>query len=159
MLKLKGKKIFTILRWTFLFIQICGAAPYVWKTLNVGFLLLWYSVVCTVQSFSLIYLPFVSWSICTRRGSVDKLGMRIPRTWWWEVHSMFLCQFFSKSGPYFRQDIFIVICLLTFELRQKYNHFSKSLQWCASLVKIWQLAQEIEFRQNVFKVIWSWWPC
>ena len=43
--------------------------------------------------FSLIYLPFVSWSICTRRGSVDKLGMRIPRTYWWEVHSMFLCQF------------------------------------------------------------------
>ena len=34
----------------------------------------------------------------------------------------------SKSGQYFRQDIFIVICLLTFKLRQKYNHFSKSLQ-------------------------------
>ena len=34
----------------------------------------------------------------------------------------------SKSGQNFRQDIFIVICLLTFKLRQKYNHFSKSLQ-------------------------------
>ena len=41
--------------------------------LPVGFLLLWYSVLCTVESLCLLYLLFISWFICSRRWRMDKL--------------------------------------------------------------------------------------
>ena len=40
-----------------------------------GFLLLWNSVLCTVESLSLLYLLFRSWFICSRRWCMDKLGV------------------------------------------------------------------------------------
>ena len=43
--------------------------------LTVGFLLLRYSVLCTVESLSLLYLLFISWFICPRRQFMDKLGI------------------------------------------------------------------------------------
>ena len=43
--------------------------------LPVGFLLLWYSVLCTVESLSLLYLLFISWFICSRRWCMDKWGV------------------------------------------------------------------------------------
>ena len=39
-----------------------------------GFFLLWYSVLCTIESLSLLYLLFISWFICSRRWCMDKLG-------------------------------------------------------------------------------------
>ena len=43
--------------------------------LPVGFLLLWYSVLFTVESLSLLYLLVISWFICFRRWCIDKLGV------------------------------------------------------------------------------------
>ena len=43
--------------------------------LPVGFLLLWYSVLFTVESISLLYLLLISWFICSRRWCIDKLGV------------------------------------------------------------------------------------
>ena len=43
--------------------------------LPVEFLLLRYSVLCTVESLSLLYLLFISWFICSRRWCMDKLGV------------------------------------------------------------------------------------
>ena len=43
--------------------------------LTVWFLLLWYSIVCSVESLSLFYLLFVSWFICTWRRVMDTLGI------------------------------------------------------------------------------------
>ena len=45
------------------------------RGLPVGFLLLRYSVLFTVESLSLLYLFFISWFICSRRWCVDKLGV------------------------------------------------------------------------------------
>ena len=45
------------------------------QSLPVGFLLLWYSVLCTVESLYLLYLLFISWFICSRRWCMDKLGI------------------------------------------------------------------------------------
>ena len=42
--------------------------------LHVGFLLLRYSVLCTVESLSLLCLLFISWFICSRRWCMDKVG-------------------------------------------------------------------------------------
>ena len=44
------------------------------RCLPVGFLLLRYSVLSTVESLSLLYLLFISWFICSRRWCIDKLG-------------------------------------------------------------------------------------
>ena len=44
-------------------------------SLPVGFLLLLYSVLFTVESLSLLYLLFISWSICSRRWCIDKTGV------------------------------------------------------------------------------------
>ena len=41
-------------------------------SLPVGFLLLWYSVLCRAESVSLLYLLFISWFICSRRWCIDK---------------------------------------------------------------------------------------
>ena len=41
--------------------------------LPVGFLLLQYSVLFTVESLSLLYLLFISWFICSRRWCIDAL--------------------------------------------------------------------------------------
>ena len=41
----------------------------------VGFLLLRYSVLFTVESLSLLYLLYISWFICSRRWCIDKLGV------------------------------------------------------------------------------------
>ena len=43
--------------------------------LPVGFLLLNYSVLFTVESLSLLCLLFISWFICSRRWCIDKLGI------------------------------------------------------------------------------------
>ena len=43
--------------------------------LPVGFLLLQYSVLCTVESLSSLYLLFISWFICSGRWCMDKLGV------------------------------------------------------------------------------------
>ena len=45
------------------------------RGLPVGFLLLWYSVLFTVESLSLLYLLVISWFICSRRWCIDKLGV------------------------------------------------------------------------------------
>ena len=45
------------------------------RGLPVGFLLLPYSVLFTVESLSLLYLLIISWSICSRRWCSDKLGV------------------------------------------------------------------------------------
>ena len=45
------------------------------RGLPVGFLLLRYSVLFTVESLSLLYLRFISWLICSRRWCIDKLGV------------------------------------------------------------------------------------
>ena len=45
------------------------------RGLPVGFLLLQYSVLCTVESLSLPYLLFIYWFICSRRWCMDKLGV------------------------------------------------------------------------------------
>ena len=42
---------------------------------GVGFLLLRYSVLFTVESLSLLYLLFISWFICYGRWCIDKLGV------------------------------------------------------------------------------------
>ena len=44
------------------------------RGLPVGFFLLRYSVFCTVESLSLLYLLFISWFICFWRWCIDKLG-------------------------------------------------------------------------------------
>ena len=41
----------------------------------VGFLLLRYSVLCTVEFLSLLYLLFISCFLCSRRLCMDKLGV------------------------------------------------------------------------------------
>ena len=43
--------------------------------LSVWFLLLWFSVLCIVESLSLLYLLFISWFLCSRRWCMDKLGI------------------------------------------------------------------------------------
>ena len=43
--------------------------------LPVGFLLLLHSVLCSVESLSLLYLLFISWFICSRRWCMDMLGV------------------------------------------------------------------------------------
>ena len=43
--------------------------------LTVGFLLLRYSVQCTVESLSLFYFLFIACIVCTRGCCIDKLGM------------------------------------------------------------------------------------
>ena len=45
------------------------------RGLPVGFLLLPYSVLFTVESLSLLYLLVISWFICFRRWCIDKLGI------------------------------------------------------------------------------------
>ena len=35
----------------------------------------WYSVLCTVESLSLLYLLFISWFICSKKWCMDKLGV------------------------------------------------------------------------------------
>ena len=45
------------------------------KGLPVGFLLLWCSVLFTVESLSLLYLLVICWFICSRRWCIDKLGV------------------------------------------------------------------------------------
>ena len=45
------------------------------RGLPVGFFLLRYSVLSTVDSLSLLYLLFISWFICSRRWCIDKLGV------------------------------------------------------------------------------------
>ena len=44
------------------------------RDLTVGFLLVRYSVVCTVESVSLFYILFISWCVCTWRWCIDKVG-------------------------------------------------------------------------------------
>ena len=44
---------------------ICDGVPS--TSALVGFILLWYAVVCTVESLSLFYLLFISRFACTRR--------------------------------------------------------------------------------------------
>ena len=53
----------------------CFGCCQVHRGLPVGFLLLWYSVSFTVESFSLLYLLVISWLICSRRWCIDKLGV------------------------------------------------------------------------------------
>ena len=43
--------------------------------LPVGFFLLLSSVLCTVESLSLLYFLFISWFICSMRWCMDKLGV------------------------------------------------------------------------------------
>ena len=50
----------------------CLSGP---RGLPVGFLLLWYSVLFTVESLSLLYFLVISWFICSRRWWIDKLGV------------------------------------------------------------------------------------
>ena len=45
------------------------------RVLPVGFLLLWYSVLFTVESLSLLYVLFISWFMCSRLCCIDKLGV------------------------------------------------------------------------------------
>ena len=45
------------------------------RGLPVGFLLLRYSVLFTVEPLSLLYLLFISWIICSRRWCIDKSGV------------------------------------------------------------------------------------
>ena len=45
------------------------------RGLPVGFLLLWNSVLFTVESLSWLYLLVISWFICFRRWCIDKLGV------------------------------------------------------------------------------------
>ena len=45
------------------------------RGLPVGFLLLRYSALCTVESLYLLYLLFISWFICSRRLCIYKLGV------------------------------------------------------------------------------------
>ena len=45
------------------------------RGLPVGFLLLQYSVLFTVESLPLLYLRVISWFICFRRWRIDKLGV------------------------------------------------------------------------------------
>ena len=45
------------------------------RVLPVGFPLLWYSVLFTVESLSLLYLLFISWFICSSRWCIDTLGV------------------------------------------------------------------------------------
>ena len=47
--------------------------------------LLWYSVLFTVESLSLLYLLFISWFICFRRWLIDKLGVFHAK---WKIVSM-----------------------------------------------------------------------
>ena len=42
--------------------------------LHVGFVLLWYSVACNVESLSLFYLLSIDLLVCARRCCVSKLG-------------------------------------------------------------------------------------
>ena len=53
----------------------CFGCLWVHRVLPVGFLLLWYSVLFTVESLSLLYLLFISWFICSRRWCINKLGV------------------------------------------------------------------------------------
>ena len=45
------------------------------RDLHVGFLMLRYSVLFTVESLSLLYLIFISWFIFSKRWCIDKLGV------------------------------------------------------------------------------------
>ena len=53
----------------------CFGCCHIHKGLPVGFLLLWYSVLFTVESLSLLYLLFITWFICSRWWCIDKLGV------------------------------------------------------------------------------------
>ena len=57
--------------WCFDFVRPTGVY-------TVGFLLLRYSVLFTVESLSLLYLPFISWFICSWRWCFDKLNQLSP---------------------------------------------------------------------------------
>ena len=54
---------------------LCFGCCQAHRSLPVGFLLLQYSVLCAVESLSLLYLLFISWFICSRRWCIDKLGV------------------------------------------------------------------------------------
>ena len=51
----------------------CSAVGRAHRGLTVGFILLRYSVLFTVESLSLLYLFFISWFICSRRWCINKL--------------------------------------------------------------------------------------
>ena len=51
----------------------CSGCCQAHQVLLIGFLLLRYSVLFTVESLSLLYLLFISWFICSMRWRIDKL--------------------------------------------------------------------------------------
>ena len=59
--------------------EMVGAWCFGWcqahRGLDVGFLLLRYSVLCTVESLSLLYRLFISWFICSRRWCMEVRGL------------------------------------------------------------------------------------
>ena len=60
--------------------------------LPVGFLLLRYSVLFTVESFSLLYLHVISWFICFRIWCIDKLGV-------FHANQISMCELRVRLGP------------------------------------------------------------
>ena len=68
------------------------------RGLPIGFLLLRYSVLFTVESFSLLYLLVISWFICSRRWCIDKLGVFNLSCSTWEL-SLRLARCETSSGP------------------------------------------------------------
>ena len=60
----------------FIFYHVADEMIELWKmTLPVGFLLLQYSVLFTVESLSLLHLLVISWFISSGRWYIDKLGV------------------------------------------------------------------------------------
>ena len=121
---------------------VCGQAH---QGLIVGFLMLRYFAVCTVESLSLFYLLFISRFVCTRRWYIGKLGIFYPNQ-----TSMCLDPYQNKKLGCYRQTCLspTVTVLLTIPRRC----FFRWLFWwlcfmsvfvvlsCLFLVALWEIA-------------------
>ena len=102
--------------------------------------LLWYSVLFTVESLSLLFLLFISWFICSRRWCIDKLGVfhenrksicldpHLNSLWGWRCKT-------SLSPPvkYFTDRSKAVLLLWIDE-----SDWGKSFKACSLLISIQQ---------------------
>ena len=74
------------------------------RGLPVGFLLLRYSVLFTVESLSLLYLLAISWFICFRRWCIDKLGV-------FHANQISMCLDAHLNGLSCVCYVFVCVCL------------------------------------------------
>ena len=134
------------------------------RGLPVGFLLLQYSVLWTVESFSLLYLHFISLFICFRRWYIAKPGVfRANQYLSWSTSELRV-----RLAPWNRFKPSSNICLLTVSRRYFFCgsfvffvycvlHPSTSVH-CCLVVTCWEMADLLALVGDVY-CIFATFPC